>query len=101
MTLAIPQSPRPGTPPWHYRPGGDADGCGTGVVTGFVLDADGTELACPPTAAVARLMAAAPDLLAACGEALQLCMANGYGRGRVQALLLAAIDRATGHPPRA
>jgi len=50
--------------PFRYEPSGDSDGEHVGI-DHFVLDADGDEMACPPTEEIGLLFAAAPQLQAA------------------------------------
>lgn len=54
---------------WTYAPEGDSDGELVGT-DHFVIDEKGDEIACPGTEKQARLIAAAPDLLAAAREAV-------------------------------
>lgn len=50
---------------WKYEPCGDSDGEVIGI-DHFVIDENGDEIACPRNEKTARLISAAPDLLAAC-----------------------------------
>ncbi len=59
--------------PWVYEPSSDVDGdpvyeTPTVGTDHFVLSADGDEIACAANEDEARLISAAPDLLAACAE---------------------------------
>jgi hypothetical protein len=92
-------------PPFHYEPSGDSDG--EAIWTDhFVLDSDGEELCCPPNEAIARLFAAAPDLLEAVREMLpryvEMFRACNLGDpttdGVAVPMAMKAIAKATGGP---
>lgn len=78
---------------WYILAGSDVDG--TPIVATVRLDTtDG-----PPRSeaeANARLIAAAPDLLQACEDALRVFVSEGHGHYREAETLRAAIAKATG-----
>lgn len=59
--------PAPGS--WQYEPSGDSDGFYAGI-DHFVMEG-AEEITCAPNQAYALLIAAAPDLLAACEDTLR------------------------------
>jgi hypothetical protein len=71
------------------RPGGATS---DGWLADLLFDVDGE------TEANARLMAAAPDLLKACGEVLKYLPLYGP-RSEIKMMLTAAIEKALGLPP--
>lgn len=76
--------------PLRYEPSGDCDGERTGI-DHFVFDEEGNEVACPPNEYLARMFAAAPDMLTACQLARIVIKSPN-----LRDLLDKAISKATG-----